>query len=108
MIEVGYNRIFSIHTNLSRWSADGKYILFTKKRPRKGDKITDEEFKWDLWRVPTAGGEAQKLDLTMIQFWNLSTHRDGKRIAFSSYGTTRPRAAVWVMENFLPEEKAQK
>lgn len=92
----------------SRWSADAKYILFTKKRPRKGDKITDEEFKWDLWRVPAAGGEAQKLDLTMIQFWNLSTHPDGKRIAFSSYGTMRPRADVWVMENFLPEEKAQK
>lgn len=78
------------------WTADGRYILFSRKQK--------DSRKWDLWRIPAEGGEAQKLELTMMSFWNLNVHPDGRRIAFSSYGLTPPRSEIWVMENFLPKD----
>jgi Tol biopolymer transport system component len=84
------------------WSADGRYILFSKKR-------SDPDEMWDLYRVSVEGGEAQKIDLSMNQFRHLSVHPDGQHVAFSSGGFNPRYAEVWVMENFLPEkESAQK
>ena len=80
------------------WSADGRYILFSKKR-----SATDE--MWDLYRVSAEGGEAQKIDLSMNSFRHLSVHPDGQHIAFSSGGFSPRYAEVWVMENFLSLDK---
>ncbi len=77
------------------WTADGKYILFSK--PLGPDGVNDQ---WDLWRVAADGGEAQRLGLGM-RCDDPSVHPDGSRIAFTSGG----RASideVWVLENFLP------
>jgi Tol biopolymer transport system component len=79
------------------WSADGSYILFSKKRP-------DPDQMWDLYRISAEGGEAQKIDLSMNEFRHLSVHPDGRHIAFSSEGYGPRYAEVWVMENFLPGE----
>jgi Tol biopolymer transport system component len=83
------------------WSADGRYILFSKKRP-------DPDQMWDLYRVSAEGGEAQKIDLSINEFRHLSVHPDGQQIAFSSGGFSSRYAEVWVMENFLPVEKVKK
>jgi Tol biopolymer transport system component len=84
------------------WTADGRYILFSKKRP-------DPDQMWDLYRVSAEGGEAQKIDLSMTEFRHLSVHPDGRHLAFSSGGFSPRYAEVWVMENFLQEKrKAQK
>jgi len=77
------------------WTADGKYILFSKPLGPEGDK---EE--WDLWRVPAEGGEAQRLGVGM-RCDDPSAHPDGQKIAFSSYGRTS-LDELWVLENFLP------
>ena len=83
------------------WSADGRYILFSKKR-------SDPDEMWDLFRVSAEGGEAQKIDLSMNQFRHLSVHPDGQHVAFSSGGFSPRYAEVWVMENFLSLDKIKK
>ena len=81
------------------WSADGKYILFEKKKSGQDG--------WDLCRIPAEGGEPQKLGLELKDgFMNLSIHPNGSNIAFSS--REQPNAEFWVMENFLPLIKAEK
>jgi Tol biopolymer transport system component len=77
------------------WSPDGKYIYFTKGG---GGKLGS----FDLWRIPSAGGEAVRLDVTAPGMENLDVHPDGRRIAFNSW---QMRREVWVMENFLPAAK---
>jgi Tol biopolymer transport system component len=79
------------------WSADGMYIFLPKYCSSKSEN------KWDLWRIPVNGGEAQSLGLEMDYFWWLSAHPDGRHIAFSNQGSIYELPAVWVMENFLPE-----
>ena len=80
------------------WSPDGCYIYFSKQKP-KGNGI------WELWRIPSEGGEAQNLKLAMHRFMQLNIHPDGKRITFASMTMHEKVGAVWVMENFLPKEK---
>ena len=68
--------------------ASGGYLLFVKKR-----KDSNE-----LWRVNSAGGTAQKLDIAMPGLVELSINPDGRRIAFRA-GVSK--SDVWVMANFL-------
>jgi Tol biopolymer transport system component len=81
------------------WSPDGSYIYFSKQKPHP------ESRHWQLWRVPSGGGEAQNLGLTMPRFIQLSVHPDGKRITFGSASIQEEAGAIWVMENFLPKGK---
>ena len=81
------------------WSPDGGYIYFSKREP------DPERRAWGLWRVPSEGGEAQNLGLTMPRFIQLSVHPDGKRITFASDSMHEKAGAIWVMENFLPKEE---
>jgi len=74
------------------WSPDGKYVYFTKGGG-------GQQGSFDLWRIPSAGGEALRLDVAAPGMENLDVHPDGRRIAFNS---TEVRREVWVMENFLP------
>jgi len=61
-----------------------------------------EEQKLELWRIPAEGGEAQNLGLSMDRLVITSINPDGKHIAYMSGSYS---GEVWVMENFLPEEK---
>jgi len=74
------------------WSADGKYILFHRKRINART--------WDLWRVSTEGGaEPQKLDVSMP--WvidHLTAHPDNRTFAFTS-NVSVVDPSIWVMEN---------
>ncbi len=82
--EKNYN-VFAI-----AWSVDGRHLLYV--RP------------WDaaveVWRVPVAGGEAEKLNLSLNRMRKIRFHPDGRRIAFEG---GRSGGEIWVMENFLPE-----
>jgi Tol biopolymer transport system component len=82
------------------WSPDGSYIYFSKH------KTGPESRDWELWRVPSEGGEAQNLGLTMHRFIQLSVHPDGKRLTFASHSTDEEAGAIWAMENFLPKGDA--
>jgi Tol biopolymer transport system component len=79
------------------WSPDGRYIYFSKHIP-KGGGI------WELWRIPSEGGEPQNLGLAMHGFSQLNIHPDGSRITFSSRTMHEKVGAVWVMENFLSKK----
>ena len=85
------------------WSADGRFIYFSKLRESRGG--ISPAGMWDLYRIAADGGEAQKIDLEMVRIRYLSVHPDGQRIAFSSMGTNPELTQVWVMENFLPVGK---
>jgi len=84
--------------NSIAWTADGREILFVKGSP------SVQEHTFELWRVSAEGGEPQKLELAMDNL-QVRVHPDGRRIAFSAGKWIRE---IWVMENFLPEGKAQK
>jgi Tol biopolymer transport system component len=79
------------------WSPDGRYIYFSKQKPKSGGI-------WELWRIPSKGGEAQNLKLAMHGFSQLNIHPDGSRVTFSSRTMHEKVGAVWVMENFLPKK----
>ena len=80
------------------WSADGKYIFLPKPKPQQKDVL-----RWDLWRIPVEDGKPENLGLEMPSFEWLSTHPDGRHIAFGSRATNYKLPAIWMMENFLPE-----
>jgi Tol biopolymer transport system component len=79
------------------WMADGKSIIYGKLQDGSQDVA-------DLWRVPAAGGEPQKLGLAMSRLMHLRVSPDGESIAFTA--SEQPgKTEVWVMENFLPPGK---
>jgi len=79
------------------WTADGRYILFTSPPDREEN---GKPFKWDLCRIPVAGGELQRLGLDMYTL-SPSAHPNGRRISFTSV-TPSTYSGIWAMENFLP------
>ena len=82
------------------WSPDGRSIYFSK-----WEKGSSKSEACSLWRIPAEGGKPEKFDLTVDGLENLRFHPDGKKLAFNSW---RMEAEVWVMENFLPVDKAKK
>ena len=92
---------FGGHPTALTWTADEKHILFSLSERKRG-------LPTSIWRIPVAGGEPQDLGFEMKFFDNISAHPDGQHFAFSSYGTEYRPSEVWVMENFLPENKIEK
>ena len=84
---------------IPRWSPDGRFVLYS--RIQKGEEL------WELWRVPFDGGQPQKMGISMTGPSTISPHPDGRQIAFTSYGLTDKGPEIWVMENFLPDEKTE-
>ncbi|MFL6351948.1 MAG: hypothetical protein ACJ74Z_08880 [Bryobacteraceae bacterium] len=79
------------------WTADGRYILFTKVVGRERQ----------VWRIPAAGGHAEAIGLSMRDqaLYFLRTSRDGRSLAFVTGDCDlRPRE-VWVLEHFLDPMK---
>jgi len=76
------------------WTPDGQSILFFKRTAgAKGQKR-------ELWQIPFAGGEPQKITLGVdLDLRDMQLHPDGRRIVFTS---GRSSKEVWAMENFLP------
>lgn len=79
------------------WSPNGRYIYFSRG--------SGKAEACDVWRVPAAGGQAEKFDVTATGLTKLSFRPDGRELAFMSWTIT---SEVWVMENFLPQAKEKK
>ncbi len=79
----------------ARWTPDGKYVLF--------NKYDVDEKESSFWRISSEGGEPQKLWQSKTFSGDLSIHPDGKQIAFTTF---KEEIEIWVMENFLQEEKS--
>ncbi len=87
------------------WSPDCRQLLYAvpSKSTANGTPAT---LRYELWRVPSQGGEPQQLDLTVVgMLTSLRVHPDGQRIV---YKTLRSNSEVWVMENFLPGLEKEK
>jgi len=81
----------------ANWSKDGRHIFFFRLNQKTG--------LHEMWRVPSQGGEAEKLELAVRGLRTPHLHPDGRRIAFSSGDQAEP-PELWVMQNFLPELRA--
>ena len=82
------------------WTPDGHFIVCSFSDRSSG--------KCELIRIPAEGGQPQKMGLSMYGISELSIRPDGRQIAFSSSGPIKRMPEIWVMKNFLPEEKGQK
>jgi Tol biopolymer transport system component len=91
----------SNHVISPAWSADGGSIYLPKLSDPKGNL-------WDLYRISLDGREVEKTDLGLLWIRSLSASPDGRSLAFQSSGKGLPQREVWVMENFLPADKAKK
>ncbi len=85
---------------IPRWSADGRFIIYS--RIQKGNKL------WEFWRVPFEGGQPQKMGISTTGASIISPHPNGRKFAYTSIGKEKKAPEIWVMENFLPEEKKGK
>jgi tricorn protease len=81
------------------WSPDGRQLVYATPSASSAGG-TPATIRYELWRVPSQGGEPQPLGLTVDgMMMSLRVHPDGQRIV---YATTRSSSEIWVMENFLP------
>ena len=76
------------------WTPDGKYIVYE-------ERIKGMDF--ELCKVPAEGGEPEKMN---IRGRSAVFSPDGKKIAFSR--RLEGYYEFWLVENFLPKEKAKK
>ena len=87
-----------IHRPLLTWTPDGRYLIFAKGR--EGRK------EIGLWRIPSEGGEPEKLGMKIDQSnAELRFHPDGRQVAFTA---KKEVDEIWALENFLPELRAAK
>ena len=90
-----------LRNHVVAWTPDGQYLLFGRDLPPDPQH---EMPRTELWRVPVAGGEAQRTGLVIDgAIGELRIHPDGRRIAFTLRQETDE---LWVMENFLPTRNA--
>jgi len=85
------------------WTPDSRHVLFGK---HEGLPEDNPDYLRKVWRIPAAGGQPQlvHLPLTANELLSMRFHPDGKRIAFTVFGTQE--SEVWVMEKFLPTLRA--
>jgi Tol biopolymer transport system component len=84
------------------WAPDGRHILFGTMDP-------SDMPAWSLWRVPVEGGAPEKMGLQRRWgIWYVTVRPDGRQLAFAGRGGASTYSELWVMENILPELKADK
>ena len=91
----------SDHVISPAWSADGGSIYLPKLSDPKSNF-------WDLYRISLDGREVEKTDVGLLWIRFLSASPDGRSLAFQASGKDFGQREVWVMENFLPTDKAKK
>ena len=83
--------------NALEWTPDQRHLLFVK----------EEEAGNSIWRVPVAGGEAEKVGVSMnARIKAPQMHPDGRSIVFTAVEANVSQ--VWALENFLPTKIARK
>lgn len=78
------------------WTADGGSIVFVMRIKRGAGE-------WRLMRIDVEGGEPQQIATFAADgLQGVRIHPDGRRIAISNI---KVDLEVWILENFLPENK---
>jgi Tol biopolymer transport system component len=70
------------------WTPDQRSLLWVQGDDRS------------LWKVPVAGGQAEKVGIPMQSLKNLAVHPDGRQLVFDA-ATEEPTREIWALENFL-------
>ena len=70
------------------WTPDQRFLLWVQGDDRS------------LWKVPVAGGQAEKVGIPMQNIKNLAVHPDGRQLVFDA-ATEEPTQEIWALENFL-------
>jgi hypothetical protein len=70
------------------WTPDQRFLLLVRGDDRS------------LWKVPAAGGQAEKVGVPMENLKNLAVHPDGRQFVFDA-ATEEPTHEIWALENFL-------
>jgi Tol biopolymer transport system component len=83
------------------WTPDGRNIIFSRENSKR------ESQGWGLWKISVHGGEPQDLGINTRYISEVCVHPDGKRLALSTYDPETSGSELWVMENFLPDAKAE-
>ena len=82
--------------NPGGWTRDARQLLFI----RTSSDGPERKHIGELWAVPSGGGPARRLGLSMPALRDVSVSPAGDRIAFT---TGYPDNGIWVFENFLPQ-----
>jgi hypothetical protein len=69
------------------WTRDQRFLLWVRGNG-------------SLWKVPAAGGQAEKVGIPMENIKNLAVHPDGKQFVFDA-ATEEPTQEIWALENLL-------
>jgi Tol biopolymer transport system component len=86
------------------WSPDGRYIIYSDRTADAFVAGTTKK-RAELWRIPAAGGPAEKLGLTLDSIAAPAISPDGRRLAFEQ---SADRAGLWVLKNFLPASELRR
>lgn len=81
------------------WSPDGRWLAFLANR---SDDPEQRSYEVDVWRIPAAGGDIERLPTPTGYKGNLSWSPDGTHIAYTGYATEddpwKPRNdRLWVL-----------
>jgi len=90
------------HYSKLRWTSDGRYIIAQAIDEKTGKFLQISE----IWRIPAQGGTSLKLDLSVSNMEFFTLHPDNRHFAFSV--NEGSKSELWVLENFLPPQKAAK
>ena len=75
------------------WTADGRGLLVSVAGSTSSE----------IWFVPLDGGTAHSIGVTMPSIRVTDAHPDGRRVAFTSVGST---THVWALRNLFPATRA--
>jgi Tol biopolymer transport system component len=91
------------------WTEDARHLMIVKMTFGAGGiQVGSQQslYKDELLMIPVEGGRIQKAELTVRVLDSLRLHPDGSKVAFSAL-SENPPYEIWVMENFLPDGKAE-
>ena len=89
--------------NTLEWSPDQKYLFFVLGNG--GGSFEGPPYQSTIWRIPSAGGTAERVIMMNGNVKSPFLHPDGKRLFFTVEGADP--SEVWALENFLPKVDAK-
>jgi Tol biopolymer transport system component/DNA-binding CsgD family transcriptional regulator len=90
----------SVNISSIVWMPDGRHLLLTR-----GSADPRKQHEDEVWRIPVAGGEPQRVGLAMPGLRGLCVHPDGRRIAFTA---GLPEIELWALEGLFPAAQSAK
>ena len=88
------------------WTADSRHLLYIRQTILSQMQNPRSTERWPVWRIPAAGGEPLRTELSFQpdEMLSLRLHPDGRRLVYMTGRRGRnPRREIWMLESFLPK-----